>query len=1095
MINTYINKVASTTKRGDAREESYYSALAELLATFSETKRHKKVHVTVLPKKTEAGNPDFRVWDGKHSQVGYVEAKSPDANLDDVEATEQLKRYISTFPNLILTNFYEFRLYRHGQRVDNVLLARPYIPTKLKTIPPAEHTTEFFALLEKFYQFSLPSKFTAETLAYELATRTRFLRDQVIKEEIRETRTEGANKILGFYEAFQKHLIANLKPDEFADLYAQTITYGLFAARTRANGEFNRKTAYDFIPKTIGILREIFHFISFDPPQQLQATVDDIAEVLAVADVKKILHQYFREGKGSDPIFHFYETFLAEYNPEERERRGVYYTPEAVVSYIVRSLDIILKETFERQDGFATHSVTVLDPAGGTLTFLAEAAKLAVNEFARKYGRGAKEQFIKDHILEHFFAFELMMAPYAAGHLKMGYLLEELGHKLTGDERLPFYLTNTLEMEELAQTSLPGMSSLSEESHLAGKVKKDDPILVILGNPPYSGISANASEREVEIKKGQEYIKGYTIRTKQENGRTFYQLQPKEAKAKKKMKVKQKTWIGELIEYYKVVSGKWLKERNPKMLQDDYVKFLRFAQWKIDKTGEGAIGLITNRSYLENITFPGMRESLIQSFDELYILDLHGDLLRRKTLQKGARDENIFDITKGVAILLAFRKRKRLQPPRVHYAEVVGSRLQKYSFLTSHDLKNTHWIQLNPESPDFLFMRKTNRHKTKYDSFIRLDRIFSLNLGGVKTHRDHFVIDCNRRSLEQRIRTFTDESFDDEFVRASLRLEDTGNWQVSKARKALRNVNVKEWIQPILYRPFDKQFIFYHNAVVDRSRREVVRHMLSENLSLVAMRQVALDEAYTHFLIADCMVDNRAFASTKGIIQQFPLYLYDRPTGSGSRSGKVQSAYQAAFVFEPQSQYSVRQPNLNPQLLSSLQTAYKKQPSPEQIFHYIYAVLYSNAYRKKYAEFLKTDFPRVPFTKDYKLFQKLAEKGAQLVELHLLKSKKLEIAISKYLESGDARVVKVSYNPKKERMNINDEKYFDGVPSEVWEYRIGGYQVCEKWLKDRKGRTLSSEEIATYAKIVTAIAETIKIQESLDDLFKEVESNLLEVRL
>jgi len=419
----------------------------------------------------------------------------------------------------------------------------------------------------------------------------------------------------------------------------------------------------------------------------MQASVDDIAEVLAVADVKSILHQYFKEGKGSDPIFHFYETFLAEYNPQERERRGVYYTPEPVVSYIVRSLNIILKDKFARKDGFATHSVTVLDPAGGTLTFLAEAAKLAVQEFAEKYGEGSKAKFIEDHILKHFYAFELMVAPYAAGHLKMGYLLEELGHKLSGDERFQFYLTNTLEMEELAQTSLPGMASLSEESHLAGKVKKEKPILVILGNPPYSGISANASEHEVEINKGQKYITGYTIRTEKENGRTFYQLHPQEAKAKKKMRVKQKTWIGELIEYYKIINGSWLQERNPKMLQDDYVKFIRFAQWKIDKSGEGAIGLITNRNYIENITFPGMRESLLTSYDEIHILDLHGDLLRKQVLEDGSRDQNVFDITKGVAIILALRKRQKNASPIIRYAEIIGTRGQKYDFLKSNDFR------------------------------------------------------------------------------------------------------------------------------------------------------------------------------------------------------------------------------------------------------------------------------------------------------------------------------------------------------------------------------------------------------------------------
>ncbi len=740
MIDTYINKVASSTKRGDAREESYYPALAELLANFSETKRHKKVHVTVLPKKTEAGNPDFRVWDGKHSQVGYVEAKPPNANLDDIETTEQLKRYISTFPNLILTNFYEFRLYRNGQRVDDVLLARPYIPAKLKAIPPAEHTTEFFALLEKFFQFSLPTKFTAESLAHELATRTRFLRDQVIKEEIREARTEGAKKILGFYEAFQKHLIANLKPDKFADLYAQTITYGLFAARTRANGVFNRKLAYDLIPKTIGILREIFSFISLSPPEQLEASVDDIAEVLAVADVKKILRQFFEEGKGSDPIFHFYETFLAKYNPEERERRGVYYTPEPVVSYIVRSLDIILRESFARQDGLASHSVTVLDPAAGTLTFLAEATKLAVENFVSKYGEGSKAKFIEDHILQHFFAFELMMAPYAAGHLKMGYLLDELGHKLSGDERFQFYLTNTLEMEELAQTSLPGMASLSEESHLAGKIKKEKPILVILGNPPYSGISANASERQVELRKGQNYTKGYTIRTKQENGRTFYQLLPRQSRASKAMTVRLKTWIGELIEYYKVVDGEWFGERKHWM-QDDYVKFIRFAQWKIDQIGEGTIGFITNHAYLDNPTFRGMRQSLMNSFDEIYILDLHGNSLKKEKAPDGSDDKNVFDIQQGVAIALLVKHKSRTVKCRVYHGDLWGPRDNKYQFLLSHDFKTVEHKELSPSSPFYFFVPKQEKHKARYESYPRITQIFPVNSVGVVTARDSFAID------------------------------------------------------------------------------------------------------------------------------------------------------------------------------------------------------------------------------------------------------------------------------------------------------------------------------------------------------------------
>ncbi len=1081
MIETYIKKIASITTRGDAREESYYSVLAELLETFSETKRHKKVHVTVLPKKTEAGNPDFRVWDGKHSQVGYVEAKPPRANLDEIETTEQLKRYISTFPNLILTNFYEFRLYRNGKCADSVLLARPYIPTKLKTIPPAEHTVEFLALLEKFFQFSLPTKFTAESLAGELATRTRFLRDQVIMEEIRETRSEGAKKILGFYEAFQKHLIANLKPDEFADLYAQTITYGLFAARTRANGVFNRKLAYDFIPKTIGILREIFSFISLSPPEQLEATVDDIAEVLAVADVKNILHQFFNEGKGGDPIFHFYETFLAEYNPEERERRGVYYTPEPVVSYIVRSLNIVLKEFFGRQDGFATHSVTVLDPAAGTLTFLAEAAKLAVQQFVFKYGEGSRAKFIEDHILQHFFAFELMMAPYAAGHLKMGYLLEELGHKLSGDERVQFYLTNTLEMEELAQTSLPGMASLSEESHLAGRIKKEKPILVILGNPPYSGISANASEREEEVKKGQKYTKGYTIRTKQENGRTFYQLLHEEAKASKSMKVRQKTWIGELIEYYKIVDGDWFGERKHWM-QDDYVKFIRFAQWKIDQVGEGIVGFITNHAYLDNPTFRGMRQSLMNSFDEIYILDLHGNSLKKERAPNGSEDKNVFDIQQGVAIALFVKHKSRTGQCRVYHSDLWGLRDDKYDFLKSNHFHTVHHQELSPSSPFYFFVPRQDRHKARYETYPQVNKLFRLGTVGAVTGRDHFTLSFSTEELWPRILNFSE--LDPELARASYALgKDSRDWTVATALADVkRSGPSRQLIKPLLFRPFDLRRTYYtgnSRGFYSSPQSRIMSQFLSDNLGLVLPKRVETKGPWQHVFVTSAITDHVA-VSLKTIDYCLPLYIYP-------------DTNKRDLLFQHESGKPV--PNLAPKLLNALTSSYKLESAPEDIFNFIYAVLYSNAYRKKYAEFLKTDFPRVPFTKDSKLFKKVARKGAELIDLHLLKSSKLAKPIAKCEGAGDFRVVKVSYGLKRARVSINPDKYFSGVPSEVWEYHIGGYQVAEKWLKERKGRTLSSEEIATYAKIITAISQTIKIQESLDDLFKEVESSLLKVSL
>lgn len=1070
MLDTYIKQIASITKRGDATESSYYHALKELFEKFSQNHRKKKAHVTILPKKTEAGNPDFRVWDGKFSQVGYIEAKSPKANLDEVETSDQLKRYLHTFPNLILTNFYEFRLYRNGNFVLSVSVARAFIASRLETIPPVEHEKEFFALLEKFFQFSLPKKFTAESLAKELASRTRFLRDQVILEELREASSESGKKILGFYEAFQKHLIANLRPEEFADLYAQTITYGLFAARTRANGEFNRKVAYDLIPKTIGILREIFHFISFDPPEQLQVTVDDIAEVLAVADAKKILHQFYTEGKGSDPIFHFYETFLAEYDPAQREKRGVYYTPQPVVSYIVRSLNIILKEQFNRADGFATSSVTVLDPAGGTLTFLAETTKLAVEEFTEKYGKGSKAKFIEDHVLRHFYAFELMMAPYAAGHLKMGFLLEELGHKLTGDERFPFYLTNTLEMEELAQTSLPGMSSLSEESHLAGKIKKQQPILVILGNPPYSGHSTNKGD-----------------------------------------------WITKQIEAYKKVDGKPLGEKNPKWLQDDYVKFIRFAQWKIDTIGEGVLGFITNHSYLDNPTFRGMRQSLITSFDEIYILDLHGNSLKKEKAPDGSKDVNVFDIQQGVAIALFIKKKKQIKEKKIYHSELWGLRENKYKALLKNSFKTTKWKQLKPSSPDYFFVPRDEKQLKRFQSFVSIPKIFSTNSVGIATARDHLTIHWTENDVWRTIQNFA--FMEPEMARAAYKLgKDAEDWKVELAQKDLKESGLdRDLIVPILYRPFDIRYTYYtgHSKGFHcRPRSEVMRQMLRDNLALITSRMTK-GESYQHTLVSQTISEVILLSpKTSNNAFVYPLYLYDDEGSSGgSRGGINGSKPQMMMAFEPSTPYNAkakskflsflneenaqvgRKPNLSVDLMNQLSSSYKHLVNPEEVFCYIYGLLYSNAYRKKYAEFLKTDFPRVPFTSNPKLFTSVAKKGEELIELHLFKSGKLKKLISRCEGKGNNIVEKIIYDDKKRRVYFNSTQYFAGVGSDIWNYHIGGYQVAEKWLKDRKGRVLSAEEISKYCRIISALAETIKIQKAVDPLFEDIEKNVLELTI
>lgn len=1043
MLKKYLKTIHEIANRGDAREESYYSTLENLLNVFTESINKKDVKITTIPKKTEAGNPDFRLWDGKQHIIGYIEAKAPTVeNLDAIETSDQLKRYRSTFPNLILTNFLEFRLYRDGVMIEKVLIGRPFIIHDLKTIPPVEKGPDFLNLLDKFLSFSLPKVYDAKTLAIELAKRTRFLRDEVISLELQE-KNEEKGFIHGFYKAFRSFLIAGLSEEDFADLYSQTITYGLFAARTRTENGFNRKLAYDYIPHTIGILRDVFKFISLeDVPLQMECIIDDISEVLSVTDVKKILRSYFHDGKDKDPIVHFYETFLAQYDPATREKRGVYYTPEPVVSYIVRSLHYILKEKFNRSDGFATESVTVLDPAAGTLTFPAEAAKLAVDEYINKYGEGGRESFIRDYVLKNFYAFELMMSPYAVGHLKMSFLLEELGYTLKKEDRAKLYLTNTLEMEDLVQTELPGMSSLSEESHLAGKVKKEQPILVILGNPPYSGHSANKGK----------WIDGL-------------------------LKEGYKRVSGEDDEGYYRVDGQPLNERNPKWLQDDYVKFIRFAQWKIDQADEGILGFITNHSYLDNPTFRGMRRSLMKTFNEIYILDLHGNSLRKEKCPDGSKDQNVFDIRQGVAIALFIKNRGQSKDCKIYHSDLWGLRDNKYNWLLSNDLKTTEWKKITPKSEDYFFIPRDEKLLEMYQEFPKITEIFSVNSVGIVTSRDDFVIDVNKDALQRRISMFSDPKLPAALIAEPYKLKDKTNWKLNTSREKLMNDKDREksFIK-ILYRPFDIRWIFYHDVLVERSRREVMKHMMKENLGLVTNRQTNL--GFRHILCTDSIINDCTISTeTKERSYLFPLYLYNDEDQKS--------------LFSRQIGNYEKKDNISDYVIASLKKVFKNQLSPKTIFYYIYTVLYSNTYRSKYNEFLKSDFPRIPFTKNYDLFKKMANLGERLINLHLLQSDELDVPFVKSQGEGNNLVDKLKYDAKENRVYYNPAQYFEGVTKEIWEYQIGGYQVCNKWLKDRKGEMLNAGEIRHYCQVCNAIQKTIEIQKDIDDIYPEVEKDTI----
>jgi len=1031
LLKQYLKNLTNTFQRGDAREESYYTNLDELIKKTADILKVKNIDITILPKKTEAGNPDFRIWDGKNHITGYIEAKDPSVtNLDYIEGTEQLKRYCSTFPNVILTNFYEFRLYRDGQRIAQVMIGRPMIARQLHTPPPVENCDQFKDLLETFFSFSLPKVKSARSLAIELAKRTRFLRDEVIAVEIEEDGTKGQKQIIGFYEAFKKYLIGTLTEKQFADLYAQTITYGLFAARTRANGEFNRRLAFDYIPNTIGILRDVFRFISLeDPPKSLQIIVEDIAEILHATDVKKILHEYYSTGKGKDPILHFYETFLSTYDPEIRERRGVYYTPEPIVGYIVRSVHSILKTHFGLSDGLASQEVKLLDPAGGTLTFPAAAIHLAAKEYIKKYGEGGLHSWIKKHILPDFYAFELMMAPYAIGHLKIGFILDELGYSLADDERFKLYLTNTLEMEEIEQITIPGVSSLSEESHLAGEVKKKQSILVILGNPPYSGISSNVNKWTEKLLK--EDIDGC---------QSYYKVDNKPLGEKK-------LW-----------------------LQDDYVKFLRFAQWKIQKAGFGIVGMITNHSYLDNPTFRGMRQSLMKTFNEIYIINLHGNSLKKEKTPDGGKDENIFDIRQGVAIAL-FVKNKERKESLIYHADLYGLRQEKYDWLDQNAFNIENYEKIKPLSPWYFFIPRNTSHIQKYLEWQKINEIFPINNVGIVTARDKFAIDFDQNILKNRIRQFRDLLLDNSLIQEAFKLKDTSTFKLDKFRKELaKDDNWQNYFKLITYRPFDLRHIYYSKWVIERPIYNTMRHMLEENIALITPRQHKEEPGA---FITQNIIGHKT-VSAYDINYIFPLFIYP--------DEKNKNLFNHTQIE--------KEPNVPPVVFEKLSKSYSRKPTPEEILYYIYGIFYSNIYRETYAEFLKIDFPRVPFTSDYDLFIEMCKLGKELSALHLLKSSKLDSPIAKYQGSGDNdRIKKVAYKEDEQRIYINKEKYFEGVTPEVWNYHIGGYQVLHKYLKDRKDRMM--DDAPRYCRIVTALYKTIEIQKQIDNIYPEIEKNLI----
>ncbi|HEM60662.1 MAG TPA: hypothetical protein ENO24_00055, partial [Chloroflexi bacterium] len=677
-FRTYLDEVRRKLATDVAKEHAYRGALGGLLEATGDG-----IQAINDSAQVACGAPDFIVLRAA-TPVGYVEAKDIDTSLDDAARTDQLKRYRESLSNLILTDYLEFRWYVEGQERERARLGTVTQDGKVRSTKAG--LQDLSDLLRRFFAQEPPMLGTPRELAQRMAGLARMTRDLIQKAYKREGKEGRFHSQLA---AFRETLIPDLEAEQFADMYAQTIAYGLFAARVRAPGgaDFTRQEAAWNLPKTNPFLRKLFNEIAGpDLPQEIAWAVDDLAHLLARADMSEVLRDFGKATKQEDPIVHFYETFLGHYDPQMRQRRGVYYTPEPVVSYIVRSIDHLLKTRFNRPLGLAEEDVLILDPACGTGTFLYFVIQEIHDTVVRERGEGAWNSYVREKLLGRIFGFELLMAPYAMAHMKLALQLQDLGYDLDGEERLGIYLTNSLEEAITRAETLGFARFISEEADAASEIKKQKPIMVVLGNPPYSVSSANKGAH-----------------------------------------------IERLMDRYKEAVR---SERNIQPLSDDYIKFIRFAHDRIERTGYGIVGMITNHSYLSGLIHRGMREELLKSFDEIYILNLHGNALIGEQAPDGAADDNVFDIRQGVAVAIFVKPVERLPDRGVHYADLWGVRDAKYSALQATDISSTAWRALEPRSPNFFLVPRDTHLAREYRTALSLADAFVLSSTGITTHRD-----------------------------------------------------------------------------------------------------------------------------------------------------------------------------------------------------------------------------------------------------------------------------------------------------------------------------------------------------------------------
>ena len=949
---------------------------------------------------------------------------------------------------------------------------------------------------------------TSKQLAERLAELARSIRDRVRTALSIETESGPLTRL---QKALETALVSDLNETGFADMYAQTIAYGLLSARI---SDPERHTADDLAahmqtnPFLKDLMETFLHVggrrgrvggpgIDFD-----ELGVSEVVELLDRAKMEAVILDFGDRNPQEDPVIHFYEHFLAAYDKKQKVGRGVFYTPRSAVSYIVRSVDRLLRIEFGLTDGLADTTtwgeiangnkevklpdstsplqafVQILDPATGTGTFLVEVIDVIYTTMVEKWNaEGHSEariqelwnEYVPKHLLTRLHGYELLMAPYAIAHLKIGLKLYETGYRFDSDERARVYLTNALEPAGDKQLTLDILPALAHEAAAVNEVKQKQRFTVVIGNPPYLG----------EAGRGGDWIAGLMRGRDDESGR-------------------------KTLSYFEV-DGDSLNERNPKWLNDLYVRFTRLSHRLLEQTGVGLHGFITNHSYLDNPTFRGMRWALLATFDHVFVLDLHGNLKKKEVTPDGRKDENVFDIEQGVAIGLFVKQSSgvhEITAARVCHADCWGARAAKYDWLLDRDVTSSGWGDVVSRPAFYLFRPLSSAGTANYDMWPSVKDIFPVNSVGIVTARDALTV---RWSAEDVWDVISDLARSDtEVVRSKYRLgKDVRDWKVEWAQEDLRRAGPSRLdVTPLLYRPFDTRFTCYtgqSRGFLCYPRAEVMQHMLAvENIALIACRQQARgDDEWAQVFATSGIAESCAISNiTREINYVFPLYRYP---GVGKVGGPLFSRSAKGDKG--------RTPNLAPKFVERIVAATGirfvsdgrgdlcKTLGPEDILAWIYAVFHSLCYRKNYDAQLKLDFPRVPLPRSAELFRTLAEAGHELLVQHLLKALKLDERIATYTGPEGPEIDRIGWSDGTVWLDAGSTSArgghratkpgtigFKDVPEEVWDFQVGGYQVCHKWLKDRKGRTLSVEGVNHYRKIVDALNETIRIMTEIDEV-------------